>query len=1735
MDQPDKRRILEKHRESLLDLTLRNSLLNFRPSGKKVVPIINELPNEIYRLLIREGQTLALDPIIDETAPTNQSSPATHQSSQGSLPKLPNKSEESALIIPPFRSFGKTKQALEDLPSPDQISPEHLDDRLQTSLKLNEYDRRLANVQSEYRQLLDSTGSNFLYLAIGFLKWFMPGTEDPRLAPLLLIPLEIQRKREKVILVGEDGEELEVQHFAYTVRHSGELVSANYTLRLKLRSTYPTVDLPEPDIDDEGFDLESYLSKIKTFCEAIQLPGSPKWTVERQMGVAFFASGKEVMYRDLDPTAWPEDSPLLGGDLVSTALGFGEKRNTDREPGNPFTDSAVFYRNPIPTVLEADSSQMRALQTALEGHSVVIQGPPGTGKSQTITNLVAALLDQGKRVLFMAEKPEALKVVGERLEQVGLGDLCVELHSQKASPLHFQEQLKTRLDSKTQRNSTQLPATLKTLEKHRHQLDSYGETLIAKDQNNARSIPLSVFWKRESAAAECEKIWKHAHVGESLSLSSVTRLASGVNLTHEDSEDALTALQKVSSAWEEGVTDLQKFWEPFHPHRILHDGDVRNIEEIFQTGANTLERLKGYLNQEADLFFDQTSELCQQIELARKLPDCPTPPENSHLDLNHFHKLLNHLSRNTVLQSALCWIPAVKQLAESRSSVGYNQLFPSSLAKTKSPAFEKDQLDYLQHITQGAIANENTFGSNFNQAQTHRDLIEDATLLGKKIVEKFLDLSKSLQLENLPQTPAQVERFCEILQRTIQLDRHPRSMVCHQLLQTHAASRAYEEASIANSKLEERAKNSGKEVDLRGLRQQGNPRELLTQLRALSVSFWKYPLWGPKAQARRLAKQLHRSSEDNFLSPEWLDSLEDGIELLAQQDRFSQDQYFSENLGPGFVGLETRWSDLEETLALVKDFTNFPPQNGPTLINLAKNSNWDVEGWTQALDSLTRRLASLRAHQVHEKKWFPFHPDDTFEIIIEHFSKTSADLEATCSELSKWAPFQSLTFKATQDQLSTALAYLEAYDSACAAAAELSEELKEKTVTLDWPTLDQSISSLSWACHIDTQEFSDQAFKNLISRAAQNRWADLIQNASQISKSFSEFQTNSDRLLSYANLDEGSFYHQTPQGLDIGEVHSAWKLPHEAFLRLPLWSDYQLAMKEIRRLGVGELESFCSKQKLPPASLLPFFRLRYWDQCANDLISKNEDLRQLTRYDLEETISSFQKLDHSLADHYRAQVAKRAFVELKDCPPGNDRGRVGSFTEMGLVRHQSGLKRGLRPIREFVTRASESLGKLFPCWLMSPSSVAKFLPQDGITFDVVVIDEASQVKPEDALGCLARGGQAVIVGDSKQMPPSNFFRTIQNTTDPGDEEDDGNIVGESILEVAEGKQAFKQESLLWHYRSLHHSLISFSNERYYDGKLIVVPSVEKNSSHLGVQWNHVPAATFQKGLNETEAKKITDDFVARISEEALRPAAKRTSLGLVVMNMAQASRVRELIDHERLNNAEFAIAYEDFHSDGFPEAFVRNLERVQGDERDVIFIGFTYGPNPESGKVVRRFGPINGGSGSRRLNVLLSRAKQSMHVYASMKRDELLGGTACSGGVSDLADFLGYAESGQYHEKGKTSGKDPDSDFEVSVADLISVMGYEVDYQVGVSGFHIDLGIRRPGDHHYLCGIECDGATYHSHPIARDRDRLRQDILEARGWTIYRIWSTDWFRNRDSEIKRLQKFLHTLSLKPAFP
>jgi very-short-patch-repair endonuclease len=416
-----------------------------------------------------------------------------------------------------------------------------------------------------------------------------------------------------------------------------------------------------------------------------------------------------------------------------------------------------------------------------------------------------------------------------------------------------------------------------------------------------------------------------------------------------------------------------------------------------------------------------------------------------------------------------------------------------------------------------------------------------------------------------------------------------------------------------------------------------------------------------------------------------------------------------------------------------------------------------------------------------------------------------------------------------------------------------------------------------------------------------------------------------------------------------------------------------------------------------------------------------------------------------------------------------------------------------------------------------------------------LIDEASQVRPEDALGAVARAGQIVVVGDAKQLPPTNFFmRMVADGDDEGEE--DSLVAGtpqlgamESILSLCDATLS-NRAMLRWHYRSQHPALIAVSNHNFYQNKLLLPPSVTlgQAADGFGVLFHKTAPGGYDRGRSATniaEAEEVAD-AVCRFAR-----ATPEKSLGVGTFSVAQRDVIRDRIDARRREEPEL----ESFFASSRPNAFfVKNLESIQGDERDVIFISVGYGRDRD-GRLVQNFGPINGDGGERRLNVLISRARERCEVFSPITADDVDIGSRKAGVVA-LKQFLQFAEKG-YLDVPQTVGKPFDSDFEESVANFLTQRGYQVHAQVGMAGFYIDLGVISPASaSRYLLGIECDGATYHSSRSARDRDRIRQQILESRGWTIHRIWSTDWFHRRQGEEHRLLDALERAQIsRPVAP
>ena len=416
------------------------------------------------------------------------------------------------------------------------------------------------------------------------------------------------------------------------------------------------------------------------------------------------------------------------------------------------------------------------------------------------------------------------------------------------------------------------------------------------------------------------------------------------------------------------------------------------------------------------------------------------------------------------------------------------------------------------------------------------------------------------------------------------------------------------------------------------------------------------------------------------------------------------------------------------------------------------------------------------------------------------------------------------------------------------------------------------------------------------------------------------------------------------------------------------------------------------------------------------------------------------------------------------------------------------------PIRKLLAETGSLVQIIKPCFLMSPLSVSTYLDPDKISFDTIIFDEASQIFPQDAIGAIYRGKQLIVVGDSKQMPPSNFFNSSADIDI--DDEEVGDVADfESLLDIC--SSVFTTERLAWHYRSHYEQLISFSNMHFYNNSLVTFPSSSTDHSGIGVDYYHVDGIFDRKSkTNRKEAEYVVELIYKHIKEHPER------SLGVVAFSVAQQSLIDRLLSKKR----ELDPSYEwFFKADNAEPFFVKNLETVQGDERDTIIFSVAYAKDAQ-GRFLHNFGPLNREGGERRLNVAITRAKDNVQLVASIHYTDIDLNKTGARGVHLLRAYLDYAQNGEsaLERTITVSSEDQfDSDFEMEVCDYLRDNGFTVDTQVGCSGYKIDLGVRKPEGSEYVLAVECDGATYHSSKNARDRDSLRQQVLERMGWQFY--------------------------------
>lgn len=565
--------------------------------------------------------------------------------------------------------------------------------------------------------------------------------------------------------------------------------------------------------------------------------------------------------------------------------------------------------------------------------------------------------------------------------------------------------------------------------------------------------------------------------------------------------------------------------------------------------------------------------------------------------------------------------------------------------------------------------------------------------------------------------------------------------------------------------------------------------------------------------------------------------------------------------------------------------------------------------------------------------------------------------------------------------------------------------------------------------------------------------------------------------------------------------------------KLDSWFNFKDLISKLKRDNALGILDYLLENNVEPNQIVDAFKKCVYKSWIESIINQSPVLAQFTRVNQEQTIKTFSEKDKL---NFRINV-ERIKSKLSKNRPTLEFVVPGSA--ISILQREEQKKRNVKSVKRLMDEIGDFIQSLKPCFLMSPMSVSTFLRTSDVTFDVVIFDEASQIFPQDAIGSIYRGKQLIVVGDPKQMPPTNFFHaTVEAEYESEDEDDNSNIKDiDSILEVCLAYFPYKE--LNWHYRSKSEELIAFSNKNFYGNSLITFPSVQQNAKWFGIDYHYV-GGTFDNRTNLKEANYIIDLIYENFEKHPKR------SLGVVAFSVAQQGLIEKLLYERRRKEPSKEVFFSQNKKEPF---FIKNLETVQGDERDTIIFSVAYAKNPD-GKLFHRFGPLSNEGGERRLNVAVTRAKYNVQVVTSLHGYDIDLTKAKSEGARLLREYINFAENGikaLNNQLNVKNSEEFDSDFEAEVYKFLKSKGFDVDTQVGCSGFKIDLALKTSNNSEYVLAIECDGATYHSSRNARDRDRLRQEVLESMGWKFYRIWSTDWFKNNREEKERLLKVVET--------
>lgn len=1675
---------LEKLRLRLLDLTLHNRLLNFKHSPGKCIQFVEASPNAIFRRLM-EGtdKKILLLPI-----------PEPHRNEWANVAGRLTKpdAKEYAKIIGVNPSF--------------ELAPTNNNANNVNNLRAIYYPEDLARycrkLSREMKSALEETGAHMLFLVFGFLEFPDKGSEDRTItAPLISVPVTIEK-----------GDiDRETRNYRYYISYSGEELSANLSLHEKLRQDY---GFNLPIFNEDEVSPDDYFNEIQ-----IIVKNRHHWKLKRQMTLALLSFTKMLLVRDIDPAKWPilnNGASALADHPIVRMVFEGNRNDSDADVcqnlGEDYNVDEHELNN-LPLIYDADSSQHSALIDALSGRNMVIEGPPGTGKSQTITNLIAATITEGKKVLFLSEKMAALEVVKKRLTLAGLDDFCLELHSNKTQKKRVLDSLENR-KVKSFSLPPALSAQLTALEEKRQSLKAYAD-LLNSVMGNAQGLTIhSVVWRTERYRQASGKQWTAA---QGITFSRAHELTDAeFKSLYETLVHVCRLYQQIDTYGPENL-----FWG-FSP-TVLMPGDELKIEGLLKHFLPQFEEFQEAFKSASSYW--EIEDLKLGPKKAKELIDAldsVNPDKHPEMSRTILPRLYSSSGQTAIMAEATLhkFDEKLEYVQNLRLEIGERLRRPNKISITDSDTaniiyddlralglteLSCKELEALAITIINVAADLHSALGTIEECGQILGIASDGKASTAKKILAIVDIAKAAPFDLLQYRHTGLKKL------------DIGDVISKARDELHAIK--CEEAALSETMYLDLLPTENELVNAILILREGDTwyRIFQTQWRKACRTHRILD----KTKSKKSGKQRHYELERLY---SW----------QKAASNWNAEQTYKDALGTMYQGANTKF---DQAIALVSWINNtrlvlaeagieesaFDAYEGSnanifTIANCHSRLESAFAVINRCNDLLENRLSIAQAIRKN------IHEADSLQQLEDSLDHLGTMIKIAADRLLTWSPEH--VSVAAAIRAVTASANLPSAIEAVNYDTNAKELLGIEFCSVDTNTL-PAWAALSYCQAVHNLNLFPAISLSLISDMVDTNHKNVLARLRIISSGWDIVDEFCHKMGEYGNFDltlwTGEKYYNSKllSALIIRTMYAAQNID-----KLLPWVQYLQQSTRARERWLGDFVSLLEDGRVGPEYLPDTFGYRFYFSITSRLFNSYQVLEQFAGSTHETIRSEFANLDRNIIK-LRGQECAHKAAQRSVPPRGTGGTRLDDKTDLTLLNYLFPQTRPRISIRKMIKQAGRAIQALKPCFMMGPQAIAQFLEPGSVKFDIVVMDEASQLKPEEAIGAIARGKQLIVVGDPKQLPPTTFFDRLSLTMEDG--EDEGQqaaaLISQSILDICMGHfQPLR--TLRWHYRSRHESLIAFSNHNFYKN-LIIFPSPYPKGKFLGVHYHYIVNGIYQDQMNLIEAKHVCDAVIDHMLNH------KDDSLGVVTLNLKQRDLIEELLE-QRYRNLQKTEDYRtrwDSEGMGF---FVKNLENVQGDERDIIFISSTFG-KPQGANVVRQnFGPISRADGWRRLNVLFTRARKAVRVFTSMQPEDIVVDANTPLGTKTFHDYLDYARSGILADITPTGGE-PESDFEASVINVLRNHGFEVEPQLGVAGFRIDIAVKHPKYiSAYLAAIECDGATYHSGTSVRDRDRIRQEILESLGWKnrIWRIWSTDWFRNPGRETAKLIAFLKEITNTP---